>query len=94
MLVDLSRRQTVLLEYIRKFRTTKGYSPSVREMQDYMGIASQNGLMCHLKALKKKGYVEWNHCQARSVRLTDEAREKPGIPLLTLDVLSEHRMVR
>lgn len=88
MFTDLTARQSLLLNFIRKFTAKKGYPPTVREMAYYMGVGSPNGLMCHLKALKKKGYVEWEPKTARSVRLTEAAQGKPGIPLLTLGELA------
>jgi len=90
MLTDLTARQSQLLNFIRKFTAKSGYPPTVREMADYMEVAFNNGVVCHLKALKKKGCVEWEPNKARSVRLTEEASSQiRGLPLVTLEAISE-----
>lgn len=87
MLTELSKRQQEILDFIRE-RQNGGTSPSVRDIGARFGIGSPNGVMCHIKALEKKGYIERDHNRARSIRLTDQAREKDGIPLTTLEAIS------
>src|SRR5438132_8921874 len=35
----------------------KGSPPAIRDICEEFGISSPNGVMCHLKALEKKGYI-------------------------------------
>lgn len=50
---DLTTRQREVLDL---FRTTSP-PPTVREMAEALGITSVNGVVCHLKALVRKGYL-------------------------------------
>jgi SOS-response transcriptional repressor LexA len=53
----LTDQQARILQYIKSELRTTGIPPSVREMCKEFEIASPNGIMCHLKALIKKGYL-------------------------------------
>ena len=50
--------QAAVLEMLRRYWRDNGRPPTVREIGESLGIASTNGVMCHLKALVKKGLVE------------------------------------
>jgi repressor LexA len=51
----LTDRQKQVYEFIR---TNIGfYGPTVREIAAALGIKSPNGVVCHLAALEKKGYI-------------------------------------
>ena len=51
----LTRRQRAIYEFIRDKIVNRGYGPTVREIGARFRISSPNGVMCHLKALEKKG---------------------------------------
>jgi repressor LexA len=53
----LTDKQQKIYNYIRKHIETKGFPPAIRDICDAFGISSPNGVMCHLKALQKKGYI-------------------------------------
>ena len=53
----LTTKQQAIYNYIRKHIETKGFPPAIRDICDAFGISSPNGVMCHLKALQKKGYI-------------------------------------
>jgi SOS-response transcriptional repressor LexA len=55
---NLTDRQTELLDFIRSYTAEHGYSPSTRDIGDGMGIASPNGVLCHIRALIKKGALQ------------------------------------
>ena len=50
---NLTKRQRHVYEFIRDKIRKRGYGPTVREIGENFGIASPNGVMCHLKALEK-----------------------------------------
>jgi repressor LexA len=54
-----TERQQQILDLIRVSLRDRHYAPTVREIQEAVGIANPNGVMCHLRALKKKGLIEW-----------------------------------
>jgi repressor LexA len=78
----LTDRQQTIFDFIRGLIEDRGYGPTIREIADEMGFASPNGVMCHLKALEKKGLINRTSNQSRSIVLTDEAHEEiRGLPL-------------
>ena len=56
----ITKRQHEILGFIRDKIENRGFPPSIREIGEAFDIASPNGVMCHLKALEKKGYIERN----------------------------------
>ena len=63
-----TQKQQDFLDYIRDYIDEHGYSPTVRDLGQHFGI-SLNGVVCHLKALIKKGYITMPNRLARSIRL-------------------------
>ena len=53
----LTPKQQQIYNYIRKHIEGKGYPPAIRDICDAFSISSPNGVMCHLKALEKKGHI-------------------------------------
>jgi repressor LexA len=56
----ITKRQHEILDFIRDKIENRGFPPSIREIGEAFKIASPNGVMCHLKALEKKGFIERN----------------------------------
>ena len=56
-MTELSPRQSDVLDFILSSLTTRGVSPTYREIGDALSIASTNGVADHIKALIKKGYL-------------------------------------
>jgi repressor LexA len=79
---QLTTRQREVYDFIREKMKTRGYGPTVREIGEEFEIASPNGVMCHLKALEKKGIITREPNMSRAIQLTDVAREQEGIPLV------------
>jgi repressor LexA len=53
----LTDKQKKIYNFIRKHIEGKGYPPAIRDICDEFSISSPNGVMCHLKALEKKGCI-------------------------------------
>ncbi len=54
----LTDRQQAVYEFIREKILKRGYGPTVREIGEQMEIRSPNGVMCHLRALERKGMIK------------------------------------
>ena len=54
---QLTQRQQQVYEFIHDKIVNRGYGPTVREIGEHFDISSPNGVMCHLKALEKKGLI-------------------------------------
>src|SRR5713226_7561392 len=84
-MVDLSQlteKQKRIYEFIRSKIEGRGYGPTVREIGLAFGIKSPNGVMCHLKALEKKGLIIREGFSARAIQLVDYHPGSAGLPLL------------
>ena len=55
--MNLTPRQRDVYEAILVYYAAHGHAPSIRDLCDAMGIASPNGIACHLKPLRKKGVL-------------------------------------
>ncbi len=79
---ELTQRQRDIYELIRNKILNRGYGPTVREIGEEFGIRSPNGVMCHLKALEKKGVIRRSRNKSRAIELAQETLgQERGIPL-------------
>lgn len=79
---QLTDRQKNVYEFIRDKICNRGYGPTVREIGAEFSISSPNGVMCHLKALEKKGLIRRSPNKSRAIELTRDAiHEGRGVPL-------------
>ena len=65
----LTKRQAQTLDFIRHSIEERGYPPTLREIGEYMGIRSTNGVNDHLRALERKGYLRREDMKSRALRL-------------------------
>lgn len=68
-LPELTERQQEVLDCLKSGLKNRGYVPTVREIGTELGISSPNGVMCHLKALEKKGAIKRNANLARAIQI-------------------------
>src|SRR5262249_50828182 len=80
----LTERQREIYEFIRDKIESRGYGPTVREIGQGFDIKSPNGVMCHLKALEKKGLIKRETFSARAIQLVDHRPPSVGLPFLGL----------
>jgi repressor LexA len=81
VLDQLTERQREVYEFLRDKIRNRGYGPTVREIGDQFSISSPNGVMCHLKALEKKGLISREPNMSRAIQLSAEPIEERGLPL-------------
>lgn len=77
----LTAKQKKVYEFIRDKIRNRGYGPTVREIGEQFGISSPNGVMCHLKALEKKGLIIREPNMSRAIQLATEPAQLRGLPL-------------
>ncbi len=78
---QLTKRQRSVYEFIRDKIQNRGYGPTVREIGERFDISSPNGVMCHLKALEKKGLITREPNMSRAIQLTVDPTQVKGLPL-------------
>ncbi len=67
----LTSRQQAIYDFLKDKIRTRGYGPTVREIGAKFGIRSPNGVMCHLKALEKKGLISRESHMSRAIQLSE-----------------------
>ena len=70
-LQPLTERQREVLQYIASFIAERGYSPTTREVCVAFAFASPNGAVCHLDALRRKGWLSWEENRTRTMKITE-----------------------
>jgi repressor LexA len=79
---SLTRRQQEIYDFIKDKIMNRGYGPTVREIGKAFAIKSPNGVMCHLKALERKGLISREEHMSRAIQLTDQPQlKRTSLPL-------------
>lgn len=68
----LTNKQEETLQYIKKFISKNGYSPSVREICEGLGLSSPATVFVHIKKLQEKGYVKQAGSKFRTLEVLVE----------------------
>jgi len=83
---ELTGRQQSVLEYIARHAREKGYPPTIREIRDAFHLKSNRGVVDHLRALERKGFIRRAPGSSRAIELlraADRAERKdsgrPGV---------------
>ncbi len=74
----LTSRQREIYRFIREKIQSRGYGPTVREIGSHFEIKSPNGVMCHLKALQKKGLIHREANMSRAIQLLQDSTSAPS----------------
>ena len=69
----LSKRQQMIVDFIKSEVETKGYPPSVREIAKAVGLASSSTVHGHLERIENKGYIRRDPTKPRAIELIDES---------------------
>lgn len=66
---QLTPRQQRVLDYITVCMETRGYPPTLREIAGHLGINGTLGVMKHLEALARKGFIRREPGDSRGITL-------------------------
>lgn len=66
-----TKKQQRILQCIVRYISLHGYGPAMGEIQHELGFASKNSVVCHLKALERKGCIARDAYIARSIRVLE-----------------------
>ena len=89
-MASLTRRQKEVLDFLRNFIRERGYSPSLEEIGNGLGLSSVATVHKHLAHLKRKGFIKREPNRKRSIELGEFAREwdiPEASPMLELPLL-------
>jgi repressor LexA len=76
-----TERQLEIYAFIRDKIHSRGFGPTVREIGQAFKIRSPNGVVCHLKALERKGLITRGKNMSRAIELVNEPAHLRGLPL-------------
>ncbi|MDX2083913.1 MAG: transcriptional repressor LexA [Candidatus Melainabacteria bacterium] len=77
----LPTRQRIVLEAIMAFISEVGYPPSIQQLCQRCGVKSTSTIHYHVSALKKKGLIDWNPLEKRSISLHSSLKSRAESPL-------------
>jgi repressor LexA len=82
----LTAKQDLVLRVIRDYFLRNGQAPSLSELQKLLDIATKRGVVNHLEALEKKGYI-FRTSEPRGIHMVERDEEVVyeylvGIPIL------------
>jgi repressor LexA len=81
----LTRREKEVYDYICATIAENGYSPSVRDIRDSLGIKSTSTVHAYINKLEEKGYIRKQDGKSRTLTPDDNlaaAKNKNKIPIL------------
>jgi len=81
-LASLTSRQRDIYEFLKDKIVNRGYGPTVREIGHRFDIRSPNGVMCHLKALEKKGLITRESHMSRAIQLAEKSSGGATVEML------------
>jgi repressor LexA len=78
----LTAKQQLIFDFIRGHIEEQGYPPTIRDICKAFDIKSPNGVMCHLRALEKKGKINRNLKLSRGITIDGVTAGGFSLPLL------------
>lgn len=79
---SLTPRQQQTLEIITAFIADCGYPPSLRQIAEKLGINGTLGVMKHLEALERKGYIRRYGGSSRGIALVAAPAQASALPIV------------
>ena len=77
-MVDLTKRQQEIFDFIKRYSAKYGYPPTVRDIGKAVGLASSSTVHAHLANLEKLGLLRRDHSKPRAIELLDRVRGDVG----------------
>jgi repressor LexA len=77
-MVDLTKRQQEIFNFIKGYSAKHGYPPTVRDIGKAVGLASSSTVHAHLANLEKLGLLRRDPSKPRAIEMLDRVREDVG----------------
>ena len=77
-----SNKRELILRFVTEFIREKGYSPSIREIGDAVGLKSTSSVHYQLSQMQKEGLLETDCAKNRTITLPDTGSALGRIPVL------------
>src|SRR5690554_7816789 len=69
MYEELTKKQTEVLNYIKRELISKGYPPTVREICEGVNLKSPSSVHAHLNSLEEKGFIRKDPTKPRAIEI-------------------------
>ncbi len=79
---ELSVKEKKIYDYICRELRDRGYSPSVRDIQNSLGIKSTSTVHIYLKRLEEAGYISKEGGKSRTLRVDNIEPRGKSVPML------------
>jgi repressor LexA len=76
---QLSRRQQDILNYIESFTADRSYPPTIREIQEGLGISSTSVVDYNLNVLEQRNLILRNRNISRGIELVGRPQQRRGV---------------
>lgn len=78
----LTPKQKAIVDFISNYHKRHGYSPSLEEIADEFDLSAVSTVHQHIKLIRKKGYLQKDDFQPRSVLPLEQAPNIIEVPIL------------
>ncbi len=78
----LTARQSEIRDFISDHLTQENIVPTIAEIREAFGLASNTGVVDHLKALEQKGHIRYHRGRARGIELLQGLKKSMGLPII------------
>lgn len=68
-MLELTKKQNDVYEYIKLFITSNGYSPTLSEIGQHFAVAVTVARTCYVDVLERKGYIARVQGKGRTMRI-------------------------
>lgn len=75
MTMGVTKKQSELLDFIKRFVAEHGVPPSFDEMADFMSVKSRGNIHRYLEALSERGLIRRDQKYRRSLVVVDQSAE-------------------
>ena len=79
---EITLRQKKVLDFITGHLERHGYPPTLREIGSHLKVNGTLGVMKHLDALERKGFIRKTSGSSRGIALTGAATSAVALPIL------------
>jgi len=79
---EITQRQKKVLDFITGHLEQHGYPPTLREIGSHLGVNGTLGIMKHLDALERKGFIRKTAGSSRGIALTGPVTGAVSLPVV------------
>ena len=80
----LTEKERKVYEYVKKVIESDGYAPSVRDIQNALGIKSTSTVHSYIGRLESKGYIRKEQGKSRTLRTGDDVPDTRSVKIPVL----------